>query len=990
MIYTFYSFKGGVGRSMALANVAELLVRRGLHVLMVDMDLEAPGLERFFDGKDYLVTPEEVQERRGIVDLLHSYKELRSLPRIGEPPPAEPGQPPFPVEPLKEFIVPLTLPRSGSLQLLPSGRRASGAYATYAERVQRFDWNEFYLRWDGEVFFDWFRNEALSSVDVVLIDSRTGVTELSGVCTFHLADAVVMCVAPNRQNLDGCVLIAESLRAPGLVSEGRRGRPLDVVAVPCRIDNSESELLDEFARQFATRLEPHVTRGLTFENSLFIDLKIPYVPAYAFRESLSVLEPDRAVAADMSAAYGRLAATLVALAPSTSRISRQFHQADSGLSREGAATVEGFVPRDWALDQVAGWLATTADPVLLVTGEPGSGKTTLARWIADEARTGERLDARLAYFHSCGPDDLGSLDARQFVQRLAGALGAADPTYAQAIRYQQGPDIRVVASEQISATSTGDVRVVDIAIGDIPAEVAFHELIWKPLQLVHLQQPLLIVVDGLESATGLTGDKSLLDLLARVEVRPIGPGIRWLITSRPDLRVLRALPGRRIDLSAEPFASADLHHYVERRAGALSAGDLIDDIVHRSGGNFLYARLLLDGVAEGHLITDTPSDLIAFYRRELTGLFGSTHDDTALIGVLTVARAPLRPKELAAIVRKPISRIDATLERWAQFLVVDSKRGVQFFHDSFREFLLDDPSFGIYADESHEAIIDYLLEDAETAWSSSRTPYAVAHLLQHLFAVIAITPDREVRETRARNVTEVLSDPDFLLAKVTHVGPASIVDDVVAGVAACAELSRVDGVADRLRGDLSDLEADLLDSVAEGSFEAITARLSRHGARIYGDAYEELRATEPPSGPRTARMNALVGELRQLARHGLGEGLDIAQMLRGGQGEAIVALAVLRVRADPGQIEGVSWIIARSRTAFEQYQALDVASQLLPLLSATERAVLRDALEGELRDVRQLGAMKDRSRGPRILDLISRLLEREEDVRSGDRSPRTR
>ena len=46
--FTFYSFKGGVGRSMALANVADILARRGLRVLVIDFDLEAPGLERYF------------------------------------------------------------------------------------------------------------------------------------------------------------------------------------------------------------------------------------------------------------------------------------------------------------------------------------------------------------------------------------------------------------------------------------------------------------------------------------------------------------------------------------------------------------------------------------------------------------------------------------------------------------------------------------------------------------------------------------------------------------------------------------------------------------------------------------------------------------------------------------------------------------------------------------------------------------------------------
>src|SRR5205823_3755864 len=44
---TFYSFKGGVGRTFALVNVAAELARRGRRVLLVDFDLEAPGLETF-------------------------------------------------------------------------------------------------------------------------------------------------------------------------------------------------------------------------------------------------------------------------------------------------------------------------------------------------------------------------------------------------------------------------------------------------------------------------------------------------------------------------------------------------------------------------------------------------------------------------------------------------------------------------------------------------------------------------------------------------------------------------------------------------------------------------------------------------------------------------------------------------------------------------------------------------------------------------------
>ena len=46
-IITFYSYKGGTGRSMALANVAWLLASNGQRVLAIDWDLEAPGFVFF-------------------------------------------------------------------------------------------------------------------------------------------------------------------------------------------------------------------------------------------------------------------------------------------------------------------------------------------------------------------------------------------------------------------------------------------------------------------------------------------------------------------------------------------------------------------------------------------------------------------------------------------------------------------------------------------------------------------------------------------------------------------------------------------------------------------------------------------------------------------------------------------------------------------------------------------------------------------------------
>jgi len=80
-IITFYSYKGGTGRSMALANVGYLLAGRtaprGRGVLLIDWDLEAPGLHRYFEersggGRTWLPTrsAEKPAGIPGLIDFL--------------------------------------------------------------------------------------------------------------------------------------------------------------------------------------------------------------------------------------------------------------------------------------------------------------------------------------------------------------------------------------------------------------------------------------------------------------------------------------------------------------------------------------------------------------------------------------------------------------------------------------------------------------------------------------------------------------------------------------------------------------------------------------------------------------------------------------------------------------------------------------------------------------------------------------------------------
>ena len=72
-VITFYSYKGGVGRTMSLVNVASELSKRGRKVLVIDFDLEAPGIPSF---REFSVS----ESRIGIVDYVSQYIETSVAP----------------------------------------------------------------------------------------------------------------------------------------------------------------------------------------------------------------------------------------------------------------------------------------------------------------------------------------------------------------------------------------------------------------------------------------------------------------------------------------------------------------------------------------------------------------------------------------------------------------------------------------------------------------------------------------------------------------------------------------------------------------------------------------------------------------------------------------------------------------------------------------------------------------------------------------------
>lgn len=309
MIYTFYSYKGGVGRTMALANVGEVFYRAGLKVLLVDWDLEAPGLERFF------VDAERTTAQPGVIDMLLEYKHQMTQDWT-----AEAGHLPFKKPSDIAFDLYPDSPK-GRLQLLTAGQRDKVNFSHYANAVLTFDWKDFYDNWEGEAYFEWLRQQFLAMADVVLIDSRTGITEMGGVCTYQLADVVVAFCTANQQSLSGTAEVLSDLMKDD-VREARQ-RPLKVVAVPARVEQSDRELLSRFKKDFLALYSPVAADTLKITPDQLWELGIPYIPSYAYEETCPVRESE-AIAREISRAFKLLTLVISRLAKEDSKVYSAF------------------------------------------------------------------------------------------------------------------------------------------------------------------------------------------------------------------------------------------------------------------------------------------------------------------------------------------------------------------------------------------------------------------------------------------------------------------------------------------------------------------------------------------------------------------------------------------------------------------------------------------------------------------------------------------
>jgi tetratricopeptide (TPR) repeat protein len=217
-IFTFYSYKGGVGRSLALMNVAYALAGRGRHVLMVDLDLEAPGISGFLQRNKELAEPDSAHPKDILTLLGEAIRTIsasgatdesaRSLPAVWNYTRA-----------VAEAKLGSLRPKLGLLGRLDV--LWTDLSREYWERLAELGLNDFpqeKLIALSRLLHDYFKAQVFehrplgveefeppipTPYDYILVDSRTGFTELGGLCVGPLADRLVVITGLNDQNVQG-------------------------------------------------------------------------------------------------------------------------------------------------------------------------------------------------------------------------------------------------------------------------------------------------------------------------------------------------------------------------------------------------------------------------------------------------------------------------------------------------------------------------------------------------------------------------------------------------------------------------------------------------------------------------------------------------------------------------------------------------------------------------------------------------------------------
>lgn len=204
-IVTFYSYKGGMGRTTALVSYAmDLAINKQKRVVILDCDLEAPGYLNFFDLSQHIGL--NSGKKNGIVEFISDSQFINDKNLIN----------------LDNYIInvgndnknKVAYENLSNIWLVPAGnlnenydaegdiKKSSINRENYLEGLSRINLSNVPM---VIASFQLLFNKIKESIhpDIILIDSRTGFNDIFGTTAFSLSSSVVGFFGFSRQTQPG-------------------------------------------------------------------------------------------------------------------------------------------------------------------------------------------------------------------------------------------------------------------------------------------------------------------------------------------------------------------------------------------------------------------------------------------------------------------------------------------------------------------------------------------------------------------------------------------------------------------------------------------------------------------------------------------------------------------------------------------------------------------------------------------------------------------
>jgi hypothetical protein len=575
----------------------------------------------------------------------------------------------------------------------------------------------------------------------------------------------------------------------------------------------------------------------------------------------------------------------------------------------------GLVGREWALGQVADWLDTGTERLFLLTGEPGSGKSVLAGWLAgagpnlaDDPEHGPVLErVRAAWSAACfcmtRGQDGADITPAWFVTSLVKQLAAGHQAFTDAFLRVNLPELVHQEVQANSGTVIGHIGDLDVRLPD--ARDRYAQGVVEPLRALaeaHPDRTVAILVDGVDEAF-VGPEPTVVSLLARSGSLP--GNVRFLVTSRNERTLVTLLQDafgdvRRLDLSTGDDAARneeDIRRFVRQRladAGQPAEGEMVEQLAQQAAGNFLFIDFLLDELAKGsRTLTDggdLPTGLADLYRQYLQRIVpGSADRDRGpawgdhyqpLLGSISVA-LPAAPADRLL---RWLEWDDDDLSRFLQAVEQvtewepstdpegeDGGGGWRLYHRSMADFLgtrhLDDRGsdnrFYVAPPKQHDRIVRHhqksLVELWSGDWANCDDGYCLRNLVRHMSASLAALDRPADRTARTAELFGVVLDPGFRARqRAVPGGPAALYDDVRTAI----EVGLVpppaggDDPLVRLVTTMAVAPEVELRGLAPEALVRMAAKDQETGTRRAVDTMVTLLATESPDAWRVALKTA--------------------------------------------------------------------------------------------------------------------------------------